>query len=184
MIFSVCQKNRVLGYSWSTQKPRFLMDLRPLANGRTANFGMFLDVFEFLCFGYFFLFFKKNRFGGYSWSNKKQWKPRFLMDQRPLVKRSIANFGIFLCMLSFCVLDDFFCFLKKFSFGVFLVHPTMVLVLLSALVKKFRTRYFFLNHATSIFFSSSINHANSHRLYRSYYLHWSRDSFFPYAGFF
>ena len=39
--------------------------------------------------------------------------------------------------LSFCVLDDFFRFSKKKSgFWVFLVHPTVVSVLLSASVKR------------------------------------------------
>ena len=32
-------------------KPRFQMDLRPLVKGRIANFGISLDVFEFLRFG-------------------------------------------------------------------------------------------------------------------------------------
>ena len=38
--------------------------------------------------------------------------------------------------LSFFVLDDFFSFSKKSGFGVFLVHPTMVSVLLYALVER------------------------------------------------
>ena len=38
--------------------------------------------------------------------------------------------------MSFCVLDDFFRFSKIFGFWVFLVHPTVVLVLLSAPVKR------------------------------------------------
>ena len=38
--------------------------------------------------------------------------------------------------LSFCVLDDFFCFSKKSGFWVFLVHPPMALVLLSASVER------------------------------------------------
>ena len=38
--------------------------LRPLVEGRIANFGIFLDVFEFLHFGLFFLFFKKIGFWG------------------------------------------------------------------------------------------------------------------------
>ena len=36
----------------------------------------------------------------------------------------------------FCVLDDFFPCLKKKGFGVFLVHPTLVLALLSASVER------------------------------------------------
>ena len=38
--------------------------------------------------------------------------------------------------LSFYVLDDFFRFSKKLSFWVFLVHPTVVSVLLSASVER------------------------------------------------
>ena len=56
------------------------------------------------------------------------------MDERPLVEGYIANFGISLDVLSFCVLDDFFHFSKKMGFWVFLVHPTVVSVLLSASV--------------------------------------------------
>ena len=37
---------------------------------------------------------------------------------------------------SFCVLDDFFRFSKKSGFGVFLVHPPMASVLLSASVER------------------------------------------------
>ena len=39
------------------------------------------------------------------------------MDERPLVEGYIANFGISLDVLSFCVLDDFFRFSKKWVFG-------------------------------------------------------------------
>ena len=59
------------------------------------------------------------------------------MDERPLVEGYIANFGISLDVLSFCVLDDFFCFSKKLGFWVFSVHPTVVSVLLSASVERF-----------------------------------------------
>ena len=45
-------------------KPRFQMNKRPLVEGRIANFGISLDIFEFLRFGWFFLFFKKIRFLG------------------------------------------------------------------------------------------------------------------------
>ena len=48
---------------------------------------------------------------------KTWWKPRFPMDQRPLVKGRIANFGISLDVLSFCILDDFFRFSKNLVFG-------------------------------------------------------------------
>ena len=62
-IFSVFQKNRVFGYSWSTRKPRFPMDWRPLVEGRIDNFGIFLNIFEFLRFGWFFPLKKKLGFG-------------------------------------------------------------------------------------------------------------------------
>ena len=45
----------------------------------------------------------------------------------------LAYFSMF---LSFCVLDDFFLFSKKLGFWVFLVHPTVVSVLLSASVER------------------------------------------------
>ena len=50
MTFSVFQTIKILGYSWSTRKPRFPMDYIPLVKGRIAIFGIFLDVFEFLQF--------------------------------------------------------------------------------------------------------------------------------------
>ena len=43
-------------------KPCFPMDQRPLVQGRIANFGISLDVFEFLHFGWFFPFKKKSFF--------------------------------------------------------------------------------------------------------------------------
>ena len=49
------------------------------------------------------------------------------MDSRPLVKGSIPNFGIFLDILSFCVLDNFFRFSNNLGFLVFLVHPETTL---------------------------------------------------------
>ena len=48
-------------------KPRFPMDERPLIKAHIANFGISLDVFEFLDFGWFFPFFFYWVFG-YSWS--------------------------------------------------------------------------------------------------------------------
>ena len=38
-------KIRLFWYSWCTRKPRL-----PLVQGHIANFGIFLDVFKFLCF--------------------------------------------------------------------------------------------------------------------------------------
>ena len=66
--FFLLKKKMFFGYSWSTWKPRFLMDLRPLVKGRIANFGIFLDVFEILRFLMIFLVFQKIMVFGYSWS--------------------------------------------------------------------------------------------------------------------
>ena len=49
-------------------KPRFPVNERPPVEGYIANFGISLDVFEFLRFGWFFFRFKKNWVFGYSWS--------------------------------------------------------------------------------------------------------------------
>ena len=43
-------------------KPRFLMGEKPLVEGHIANFGISLDVFGFLRFGWFFPFKKKKGF--------------------------------------------------------------------------------------------------------------------------
>ena len=64
MIFTAFRTIRVFGYSWSTRKPRFLMDQRPLVEWRIVNFFIFLYVFEFLRFRWFFPFFNKFRFLG------------------------------------------------------------------------------------------------------------------------
>ena len=45
------------------------------------------------------------------------------MDLRPLVEGRIANLGKFLDFLSFCVLDDFFPFVKLIGFGGILGPP-------------------------------------------------------------
>ena len=52
------------------------------------------------------------------------------------MKGHLANFGIFLDFFEFLVLDDFFLFSKNSGFRVFLVHPTVVSVLLSASVER------------------------------------------------
>ena len=79
---------------------------------------------------------------------KTWWKARFPME-RPLVEGYIANIGISLDVLSFCVLDDFnFILFFNLGFWVFLVHPTVVSVLLSASVERCyvsRMRDFFFN---------------------------------------
>ena len=56
------------------------MDQRPLVNGHIANFGIFLDFFEFLGFGCFFPFFKKNWVFGYSWSTLMWYSQVFVSD--------------------------------------------------------------------------------------------------------
>ena len=83
-----------------------------------------------------FSFFQKKWVLEYSLFNKTWWKPRFLMDQRPLVKGRTANFVIFLDVSEFLRFCDFFCFSKKLGFWVFLVHPSMASVLLSASVER------------------------------------------------
>ena len=45
-------------------KPCFMMDQIPLVKGRIANFGIFLDIFEFLRFWWIFPFFKTIGFLG------------------------------------------------------------------------------------------------------------------------
>ena len=69
-------------------------------------------------------------------SYKTWWKPRFPIDKRPLVEGRIAHFGISLDFLRFSVFGDFFRFSRKLGFGVFLVHPPMASVLLSASVER------------------------------------------------
>ena len=57
------------------------------------------------------------------------------MDHRPLVKGCIANFGIFLdFFLHFWCFKWCFFFSKKIGFGLFLVHPNMVSLLLLLLL--------------------------------------------------
>ena len=56
------------------------------------------------------------------------------MDERSLVEGYIANFGISLDVFEFLRFGFFFRFSKKLGFWVFLVHPTVVSVLLSASV--------------------------------------------------
>ena len=58
------------------------------------------------------------------------------MVETTLPEGRIANFGIFLHVFEFCILDDFFHFSKKMGFGVFLVHPPVVSMLLSASVER------------------------------------------------
>ena len=58
------------------------------------------------------------------------------MDERPLVEGYIANIGISLDVFKFLQFGRFFPFFKKMDFWVFLVHPTVVSVLLSASVER------------------------------------------------
>ena len=118
MIFSVFQKNLVFGYSWSTRKPWFPMDKRPLVKGRIANFCISLDVFEFLRFGCFFRFSKKIGFWGIlgppgnhaSWWIIAGWR--------------IANFGIFQDVFEFLRFEWFFPFFKNIVFWGILGPPS------------------------------------------------------------
>ena len=97
-------------------------------SGCIANFGISLDMFEFFAFLVISsVFQKKIRFLGIlsppgnhasRWIKDLWWKGVSLI---------LAYFQTF---LSFCVLDDFFLFFKNLGFWVFLVHPTVVLVLL------------------------------------------------------
>ena len=50
----------------------------------------------------------------------------------------------FQTFLSFCIFEDFFSFSKKSGFGLFLVHRTVVSVLLSALVRICFVSHFYL----------------------------------------
>ena len=64
----------------------------------------------------------------------KKWsKSALVLPYKTCISLILAYLWTF---LSFCVLDDFFRFSKKFGFWVFLVHPTVVSVLLSASVER------------------------------------------------
>ena len=116
------------------------MDQRPLVEGRITNFGISLDVFEFLRFVWFFLFFKKICFLGILGPPGNH-TSRWIRDSWSKgVSLILAYFQMF---LSFCILDDFFLFLviffrlsKKSGFWVVLVHPSMASVILSASVER------------------------------------------------
>ena len=83
----------------------FWMDWRPLVNGRIANFGIFLDVFEFSPFGWFFSVFQMNRVLGNSWSTLLWYRcyyPNWSQDALSPVcgifsnkRRRQGEFGIF-----------------------------------------------------------------------------------------
>ena len=64
IFFPVFHTIQVFGYSWSTQKPRFHMDKRHLVKWRIANFGLFLELFDYFRFRWFFPLFKKFGFWG------------------------------------------------------------------------------------------------------------------------
>ena len=53
----------------------------------------------------------------------------------------VANFGLSLDMFEFFVLDYFFRYNFFFGFCLFLVHPTVASVLLSALVERFNVTH-------------------------------------------
>ena len=50
----------------------------------------------------------------------------YVICTRYLARPRIANFGIFLDVLSFCVFGDFFRLSKKSDFGVFFVQQNIV----------------------------------------------------------
>ena len=79
-------------------------------------------------------------------------KPLFPMDQRPLVKGYISNFGISLAFFEFFCFGLFFLFnFFFFGFCLFLVHPTVLSVLLSESVEKFDV-----SHSRDFLFSKFI----------------------------
>ena len=67
MIFSVFQKNRVFGYSWSTRKLRFRW-IRDLWSRAYRLFWHISRRFQIFALWMIFLVFQKNRVLGYSWS--------------------------------------------------------------------------------------------------------------------
>ena len=84
-------------------KPRFPIDQRPLVEGRIANFVIFLNVFEFLRFGFLGIL-------GAPGKHASRWI-RDLWSKGVLL--ILAYLQIF---LSFCDLDHFFRFSKKSGF--------------------------------------------------------------------
>ena len=64
IFFPFFKNNLVFEYFWSTRKPLFLMDKRPLIKGCIANFGIFLDFLSFCNLDDFFRLKKKNGFWG------------------------------------------------------------------------------------------------------------------------
>ena len=114
-------------------KLRFPMDQRPLVEGRIANLGISLDLLSSCVLDDFLLFFKKIGFQGIlspPGNHASQCIRDFWSKGVLLIWAYLQTF------LSFCVLFDFFRFSKKSGFGVFLIHPPMASVLLSALVER------------------------------------------------
>ena len=83
----------------------------------------------------FFRFSKKSGFGVF-FVQQNMVETMLPDGLETLVERFIANFVIFLDVSEFCVFGDFFRFSKKWGFWVFLVHPPMASVLLSASVER------------------------------------------------
>ena len=110
-----------------------------------VNFGISLDVFEFLRFVWFFQFFKKSGFWGILCQPGNH-ASRWIRD---LWSKGVSLIlAYFLTFLSLAFWMIFFHFSRKSGFGVFLVHPPMALVLLSASVERCfvtRMRDFFLS---------------------------------------
>ena len=74
----------------------------------------------------------------WKWSKIAKQKKYFLWLNLPYkrLKGVSLTLAYFKTFLSFYILDDFFRFSKNLGFWVFLVHPTVVLVLLSASVER------------------------------------------------
>ena len=102
---------------------------------RFANFGISLEVLSF-AFWMIFSDFQKNRVLGYFWSNKTWWNHASQWIRDLWSKGLSLILSYFQTFLSFYFFGDFFPFFKKIVFWVFLVHPPMASVLLSASVKR------------------------------------------------
>ena len=91
------------------------------------SFWVLNDFFRFSKFVGFRLFLVHPTHGG---NHASRWIRDLWLKGISLILAYLETF------LSFCVLDDFFRFSKKLDFRQFLVHPIVVLVLLSASVER------------------------------------------------
>ena len=131
---------------------RWIRDL--WSKGVLLILAYFLDIFDFLPFGMIFFCFQKNQVLGLVLVQQNMVETTHLNGLQTSGQRAYRKFWhISRRFLSFCVLDDFFFFSKKSGFRVFLVHPTMVSVLLSASVERCfvsRMQDFFLLYLSQI----------------------------------